>query len=221
MKKFGFRAPQKSDRLNEFLPCYSAYLNGPAQEQVPKTVVVFGAPRGGTTMVAGALIRSGLYLGDNLPINCEDPAFNIKQLRSKGATVVPSIIETIRQRNDTRDGHWGWKFPRAVVYLDEIFQHLVNPHFVIVYRDPLATASREIEVNGSVIEPLGRILDLQRRNFAAATKYKVPTLFVSYDRAVIARRDTVYALCDFVGLPYPKNVKKILAYMEPGAYKEV
>ena len=44
-----------------------------------KTIVVFGCPRGGTTMIANILLRFGIRLNsglDPLPANLEDPNFN-------------------------------------------------------------------------------------------------------------------------------------------------
>ena len=41
-----------------------------------KTFVLFGNPRGGTTMIANLVRSMGIFLGDDLPVNLEDNGFN-------------------------------------------------------------------------------------------------------------------------------------------------
>jgi hypothetical protein len=210
---------REKQRPVDFSPCYTAYTAGGSHRDEKKTIVIFGAPRGGTTMVAGVAIKCGLFLGDELPINCEDPNFNIRQLKLKNLPIALTIRETLRERNDTIDSTWGWKFPRAAFYLDQVFDCIRNPHFIIVYRDPVATGSRAAQDGTPIEEALDQVLALHRMNLDAAEKYRVPTLFMSYDRALAARERTITSLCDFIGLPTPGNKKEILAYMEPGRYK--
>jgi hypothetical protein len=211
---------RRNSKGSDFPPCYTAYAAQPGNIMEAKTVVIFGAPRGGTTMVAGVAIKCGLFMGDDLPINCEDPAFNIMELKKRNLPIAPTIRETLKRRNVSSIGTWGWKFPRAAFYLDKVYESIVNPHFIIVYRDPLATASRAVQQDKPIVEALDQVLTLHRMNHNVAETYKVPTLFVSYDRAIAAREQTISSLCEFIGLAHPKNTKDILAYMEPGSYKE-
>ena len=67
--------------------------------QEPATVVVFGVPRGGTTMMAGVVARCGVDIGSDLPVNLEDQAFVSRSNEQ--------MIETIRERNASTS-LWGW-----------------------------------------------------------------------------------------------------------------
>ena len=50
-----------------------------------KTFVLFGNPRGGTTMIANVVRSMGVHLGDDLPINLEDSDFNWDILSKKNS----------------------------------------------------------------------------------------------------------------------------------------
>ncbi len=86
---------EKKSQGSDFPPCYSAYTSLDKDKVQAKTVIIFGAPRGGTTMIAGVAMKCGLFLGDDLPINCEDPDFNIRQLKLRNLPVAPTIRNTI------------------------------------------------------------------------------------------------------------------------------
>ena len=66
-----------SDRLM-FFPSKGkifSRLKQKSTNHVPKTVVIFGSTRGGTTMTARVVSSFGINLGDDLGVNCEDSAF--------------------------------------------------------------------------------------------------------------------------------------------------
>ncbi len=63
-----------------------------------RTFIVFGIPRGGTTMVAGVINILGVDMGTNLPINSEDNDFNLDYLRSVNCQEpISHIVNTIRK----------------------------------------------------------------------------------------------------------------------------
>jgi hypothetical protein len=96
-----------------------------------RTFVTFGVPRGGTTMVAGILMQCGLDIGCDLPNNLEDPRFNLDLLNRLEEDPINSLIQSVTDRNSSSSGDWGWKYPRAVAYLDMLRDHLTNPHLIL------------------------------------------------------------------------------------------
>ena len=48
-----------------------------------KTLILFGMPRGGTTMIANIVRSMGVCLGEDLPVNLEDGDFNWDVLGKK------------------------------------------------------------------------------------------------------------------------------------------
>lgn len=114
----------------------------PASEQVKRTYVVLGAPRGGTSMLAGIMRILGIYMGpaDQLGHQHEDPAFRME-------TSLETKLDTIRARSDQHDV-WGWKMPNSIHYIEQIEEHIVNPHYVAIYRNPLSIAKSSAQRDG-------------------------------------------------------------------------
>lgn len=186
-----------------------------------KTYIIFGIGRGGTTMVAGVAKLCGLDIGEDLPINLEDNDFNLAVLKKKGiGQPVLHMINVMRQRNQSKN-IWGWKFPRAIVYLPQIREHLVNPHLILVSRDPIATATREILSGTPEIEAIEVVLRLQLRNMELVKQWQVPTLVVSYERSIQHPGQFIADMCGFLGVESPADTADILGFMEPGQYKSI
>jgi hypothetical protein len=185
-----------------------------------KTFIIFGIGRGGTTMVAGVAKLCGLDIGQNLPINLEDNDFNPQVLNKQGIQPVPHIINTLKERYRSKD-IWGWKFPRAIAYLAQIQQHLVNPHLILVSRDPIATAAREILSGAPKLKAIELVLRLQLRNMELVKSWEAPTLVVSYEKSIQYPEQFVTDLCDFLDVARPTDTSEIRAFMQPGQYKSI
>jgi len=192
----------------------SAFLQGerltPAGDAF--TVVILGVPRGGTTMVAGVAQRCGLFIGDNLPGNLEDQRF----VRNDAS----GLDEIVSQSNQLRNV-WGWKYPRAADYLIELLPKLRNPRLVMVWRDPLATASRGISRGDPVENSLKRVVLFQTRNVRLMQEADCPILHVSYEKAISDPLPFAETLAAFIGGSTPADTQELIAFMEPGSYKPV
>lgn len=184
----------------------------PAASAERKTFICFGTPRGGTSMVAGAMIGLGVDMGSNLKDNQEDPIF------ASGNFV--AMIAEVDRRNQSEIQNWGWKFPNAANYLDRIQPKLINPHLVIVMRDVVATAKAHMRWHSK--QDMGAISDVilsQQRNLYLALRWQVPTLMVSYEKAAAFPQSFIAEFCEFSGLPIPPVVTNIVEFMVPGKYK--
>jgi len=101
----------------------------PALSDMPqKTVIVLGCPRGGTSLVAGVLSRLGVFMGDGLGHQYEDPRF-------REETSLEEKINAI-SKNNSLYSTWGWKLPNTIYYIDNIIEHIRNPVFIAIYRNP-------------------------------------------------------------------------------------
>jgi hypothetical protein len=177
----------------------------------PRTVVVFGVTRGGTSMIAGAVRGFGVFLGDNLPVNNEDPDFTYKSL--------PLMKASILARNEKFQS-WGWKFPMAANYMEELMPVLRNPVFVIVARDIAATASALTRWhNRDRSAALSEALMQTQKNFMLALRWQTPTLFVSYERAVASPDVCLDELASFLDTPLTVDRSKLIDFMARGSYK--
>lgn len=185
----------------------------------PRTIVCFGTARGGTSMVAGAVLGLGVPMGDGIERNIEDPKFNMDRHGGPVAKFVKETRPVIAERNDAHD-IWGWKFPFAQRYLDHLIDDLRAPHLVCVYRDPVPTALRTKlepdEVAGFVT---GR-LRAQVRNTVMIERLSVPCLMVSYEKASAHPLVFLQELSAFLNLPIPAHSGDIVDFMTPGRYKD-
>ena len=86
-------------------------------------------------------------MGDVLRANYEDHDSNFdilpdefKRDKQKQLNRLSGVVDFRNQKFTT----WGWKSPRAMLYLPQIMEKLRNPHLICVMRDPIASAMRNI-----------------------------------------------------------------------------
>lgn len=187
----------------------------------PKTVICFGTPRGGTSMVAGAIAGLGVFMGHDLPVNVEDPYFNPDVDKSLDFESFCARLPLIISDRNEKFQNWGWKFPVAIRYLEKIFPLLRNPHFVIVKRDPVPAVLRQNPTdNVGKINETRRRLRLELDNINLAAKLAAPTLVVSYERASHKPEEFLNVLSNFLQVDIPEDIKSIIEFMKPGEYKK-
>lgn len=222
-----------------------AFVANPPTPGAQKTVVVLGAFRGGTSLVARVLKALGVFMGaefahpDREYDTVEDAEFqrllHRRDLLTR-AEIVPSdfradeiasLRELIAERNARHD-LWGWKYPGSVVWCLHagIERYLRNPHFVTVFRDPLAVFQHELDKDragasgprrrdGRSFEWTG----LQyRRLIEHVARSGAPHLLISYERATAGAESTrgklVDALIEFLqpALRDPPRDAALLAF---------
>jgi hypothetical protein len=191
--------------------CLSLFDTGAVQCCDCETVIIFGMTRGGTSMVAGAVRGFGYYLGEDLLVNLEDQNFVYK--------TDEHMKETIARRNKDHS-LWGWKYPIAVEYLDRLLPFLRNPIFIVVTRDATATACAMTRWDDR--DPGGALAEViiqNQRNLFFAIRHRLPTLYVSYQKASLDQDLFLTELQQFLGRPLVVDRANLLRFMSPGSYK--
>ena len=170
------------------------------------TVPVIGIPRGGTTLVASVLHAIGIHMGplDDLMANkFEDQGMTTND----PFTLMNGIVS-----RDSEHARWGWKDPTAINTVIGLLSHLRNPHVILVLRDPLASVQGEIRI---AIE--GKYTPRAFKDLMACTASwiqgnldfirtsTVPTLIVSYERAMTNPSAFVQELVNFLGIQVNKQ----------------
>lgn len=183
-----------------------------------RTYVTFGLERGGTSPIAGIQRALGLYLGPIQGGNNEDDAFHAKPLRR--------MKKTVTERNQAHDV-WGFKYPSAGNYLPNLVRSLRNPYFVVVFRDPVATALSRARWDGEQLRRPPRMAlheasSLGNANLGFALATQRPTLLVSTERVENNTSELIDEIADFLGVPHPDDAyrERILSYLAPGSYKK-
>ena len=126
---------------------------------------------------------------------------------------------------------WGWKYPGAVFWLlhTDLAQHLRNPHFITVFRDPLAIVQRELS-EGTVSdcrlrEDGARGFDYVLKQVSALVEFvkrcDSPHLLVSFERMIAGARkgetgfvDDLIAFLDLAEEVSPAQRKRALACIQ-------
>jgi hypothetical protein len=199
------------------------FVANPPTADRQKTVVVLGAFRGGTSLVARILKNLGVFMGDEFAPSdreyetIEDAEFQqllhrrdlLARAEIDAGDFTAGEIASLRALINRRDADhdlWGWKYPGSVVwYLHAgIERYLRNPHFVTVFRDPLAVFQHELDKDR--MEPAdarkrgGRSFEwvgLQyRRLIEHVAQSDAPHLLVSYERATTGGESAKAALVD-------------------------
>ncbi|MEX2517899.1 MAG: hypothetical protein WD969_01050 [Paracoccaceae bacterium] len=179
----------------------------------PRTYIVFGSPRGGTTMVAGVARALGLFVGgaELNEDNNEDMLFAGRPLGEMRAT-----IEARNQNHET----WGWKFPTAGNYLADLLPQVRNPQLICVFRDSVATAQRKIGPKS--LDDIGRVewnMKRHMNNLRLLRAAKAPTMLISYEKAVLSPRPFVEAFGKRIGLSPDYNAFDYDGFLAPASYK--
>ncbi len=176
------------------------------------TVIVMGTPRGGTSAVAGTVQRLGVFMGENLPNNYEDPDFKLSNRDNIGVAIA--------ERNSSHDT-WGFKFPNAIAYLGDFVDAFRNPVLVVVERDAVASMKRILrQRDGAPIDVMVNTLRKKLENAKLARRTGWPTLYVSYEKLVQHPESFVRELAEFLHIKAGrKTVQELLPFLEPGSYK--
>ena len=121
----------------------------------------------------------------------------------------PDLVTRFRYiaRRNVQHQCWGWKDPVGEHSVREVMFALRSPRVVVVFRDLLATVQAELRydvVNGitgrSFDAVADRTLEWWRRNLEFVRFTGVPTLFVSYERAMLHPDLFVGELAGFLGV---------------------
>jgi hypothetical protein len=102
---------------------------------------------------------------------------------------------------------WGWKHPRCLLTYELFLPYLVNPHFVLVFRNQLSTALSSVEHTRKLRHRLNLSQALRIVHFYQGEMLRflenhpdIPTQFVSYEDVVLDPRKEAAKLACFLGL---------------------
>ena len=192
---------------------------------VPRTVVVLGVARGGTSIVAGALHHLGVWMGED----ARDPVYEDHRMSEALQSGSWKRVREVVARNDDRHEVWGFKRPdvvrdardlgwlrhpaRALQRLspdaDAIAQYnfsrfvagLRRPLFVIPFKDVFSVANRNrISMNLDLVDNMAEAVRHYRSIVRLIRRSSPNALLISADKAVERRDELVDQLVDFIQL---------------------
>ncbi len=159
------------------------------------TIVVTGPARSGTTMLTQLLINMGFNMGEELDSNLLEDIEIRHAIRDRDPGRLKKII---KERNKTFP-IWGWKYPATMEYIDFLGKELRNPIFIFCVRDPVATTTRnQMAGANDFLSAMQDALNYLGSAIAFTGKNHFPTLFFSYEKALLFPDNLVTALGQFL-----------------------
>ena len=189
----------------------------------PRTIVVLGCPRGGTSAVSGVLHHSGINMGSNLGHQYEDASFQ-HFLEHRKATsqkkAVSKRIEVVKKKN-LEYGTWGFKEVNVVYYFDAIRSYLRNPIFLAVTRDPLEISQSSAKHDGRdwSLRLLEDAINHTKNVFQTIDSHAdIPALLFSIRELQTQSKQVLERIEQHVG--HPINTERCLKFLATGSYQE-
>jgi hypothetical protein len=170
--------------------------DSPLEPGAPRTAVVLGIARGGTSMVSGVLRGLGVDMGENLGFNHEDT--QIQRIVNKQRF---GAIGPLARKRDEMHDLWGFKFPEASLMMDRFHPELRNPHYLFVLRHPLARGMSVLKrTGGKLNEAVAESLESYRAILAFLEGVEAPAILINYEHATAQSRDSVAEIARFLGI---------------------
>lgn len=175
------------------------------QPDAKTTIIIVGVPRSGTTMIAKTLGKLGVYLGTDIDRSTSEDSRLANALENDPASL-PSIVEAYNAAHDV----WAFKRPTAYQRIDPtVFR---NPRFVIPFRDPVSIARREeLSMAFDFRDQLTRATRWSADLADFALRQEVPTMLVSYEKAMASPKRFISDLVRFTGAA-PSWLQKLAAW---------
>lgn len=196
-------APSGISALN---PGYAHLAQAPIGQHA--TFVATGLGRSGTTMIARILLELGIPMGTALgQQTAEDKEF-IATLKANDTERFRALC---RVRDESYD-RWGFKAPVVRSRLEWVLPETRSPRLVIVFRDILAIALRNnITYGGDIALDLKRGVKGYQNLVDTVLRLNVPTLLISYEKALMAPEECISAVASFTGKEISDDERRDIA----------
>lgn len=170
--------------------------------KVKRPIVVIGTARGGTSMIAGALAKLGVFMGDR----AVPPVYEDVRLSEAFEKNDYDLAKSIMDEYSSKYEKWGWKRPSSIDYLDAVERTINSPSYVFIFKDILSIAQRNsISMLSEVLPGMQNALNQYKNALKFLGEKKHHAMLVSYDKAVAYPDELVNSLISFYGLTPNKN----------------
>ena len=209
-----------------------------------KTVIVMGLARSGTSVVTGMLKILGVDMGPSIDDNSnprgsyEDRDFaklhkeifdltgegrdywrppSRQEIRAIGSEIDSAVRVLLRHKAEGKT-LWGWKHTRTLLTYDLFLPHLVNPHFVLVFRNFVGTALSSVEHTRRRPTPLSFPEALRLVHFYHGEMIRfledhpqIPTHFIAYEDVLLDPLKEAANLAGFLGVAIADDIAREIA----------
>lgn len=191
-------------------------MPGPGSQREPqKTLLILGAPRGGTSALAGALSAMDIFMGQG----AAPPVFESLALAN---AIEAGDLDRVRELVATFDAShdvWAFKRPGFTRFVDEFTHYFRNPIYLVILRDPVATANRSFisgRLKVNYLKKLRRVLTVYSGIVEFIESSGSPALFISYEKLLQDPRATLTQITAELGLDVSeRQLELAIDFVEP------
>lgn len=176
-------------------------------------IVVVGTARGGTSLVAGAMSKLGIFMGER----CHHPVYEDVRLSECFETKNLTLARQVAQEYSDNHPIWGWKRPSSIDYLDVVHETLDSPAYIFIYKDIFSIAQRNaISMLSQIVPNMQRSIKEYQATIDFLDKVKPTALLVSYDKAVSWPENFVDSVIEFCNInPTEKQKQAAISFIDP------
>ncbi len=160
-----------------------------------QTLVILGAPRGGTSAIAGCLDILGIPLGDKAP----GPVFEDYKLSEYIENDHPEQAIKLINTYQKKYSVWAYKRPGFVHNVANYHQYFTNPSYIVVYRDVFATANRNAisgALQNSITSKMSTVLNSYNKINQFLEQTAPRALLISYEKLLLNPQIIVRFICE-------------------------
>jgi hypothetical protein len=175
-------------------------------DDAQKTVVICGAPRGGTTFGASVVANLGVpFKGGE-----EEGAGVGRRYSHRGLMPLwredPERFKAVCRDIDRQREVWAFKLAGVAANFDRALEVFRNPHFIVVLKEPLSVAMRSHLIrgrgldNGVVSAATKKVLRHYAGAINACLTTEAPAMLISYDLGMRNKERVFEGVADFLGI---------------------
>ena len=170
-----------------------------ADTGTPRTLIVLGAPRGGTSAIAGALAATGLYMGRG----ASEPVFESLALANAIEKGDDDTARELISGFDAEHPVWAFKRPGYNNYVSQYHEFFRNPVYLVILRDPVATANRGYisgRLKANFTKKLHHVLSIHSRILSFLDDTGAAAVLISYEKLLQSPLSTLGLVFESAGL---------------------
>ena len=170
-----------------------------ADTGTPRTLIVLGAPRGGTSAIAGALAATGLYMGRG----ASEPVFESLALANAIEKGDDDTARELIRGFDAEHPVWAFKRPGYNNYVSQYHEFFRNPVYLVILRDPVATANRGYisgRLKANFTKKLHHVLSIHSRILSFLDDTGAAAVLISYEKLLQSPLSTLGLVFESAGL---------------------
>ncbi|UYM18540.1 sulfotransferase family protein [Endozoicomonas euniceicola] len=180
----------------------------------PRTIVVVGVARGGTSIVSGAMAHLGVFMGKAREPVYEDVALSLAMESGDNEKFCE-----IARAYDEMHQVWAWKRPSVINHLDDIKDKLRNPYFIFVFRDVFSIANRNsISMGLGIIDGMEKALNEYKKVLEFIRKHDPSGMIVSSEKIVnnkSAFLKELATICDLSETQFQRKFTQASSFITP------